>query len=69
MTPSLPDPGGSSPAGYSQQDAAPCPQVQTTSNWFLDHHNELTILQEPPPESPDLSPVELCFPPFLRGES
>lgn len=36
-----------SPDGCFQQDNAPChePHHQNTSNWFLEHVNELTILQ------------------------
>ncbi len=38
---------------YFQQDNAPCHKVQIISDWFLEHHNEFTLLKWPP-QSPDL---------------
>ncbi len=43
--------------GYFQQDNAPCHKAQIISDWFLEHHNELTLLKWPP-QSPDLNPIE-----------
>ncbi len=40
-----------------QQDNAPCHKVQIISIWFLEHDNEFTVLQWPPP-SPDLNLIE-----------
>ncbi len=34
--------------GYFQQDNAPCHKAQIISDWFLEHHNELTLLKWPP---------------------
>ena len=43
--------------GYFQQDNAPCLKTPIISNWFLEHDNEFTELQQPQtPQSPDLSP-------------
>ena len=43
--------------GYFQQDNAPCHKPQNIFNWFLEHENELTVLQWPP-QSPDFNPTE-----------
>ncbi len=43
--------------GYFQQDNAPCNKAQIISDWFLEHHNEFTLLKWPP-QSPDLNPIE-----------
>lgn len=43
--------------GYIQQDNAPCYKAHIISNWFLEHDNELPVLQWPP-QSPDLNPIE-----------
>ena len=34
-----------------------CHKAQISSNWFLEHHNEFSVLQWPP-QSPDLNPTE-----------
>ncbi len=39
---------------YFQQDNAPCHTAQITSDWFLEHDNEFTLLKWPP-QSPDLN--------------
>ncbi len=40
--------------GYFQQDNAPRHKAQITSDWFLEHDNEFTLLKWPP-QSPDLN--------------
>ncbi len=42
---------------YFQQDNAPCHKAQITSDWFLEHDNELSLLKWLP-QSPDLNPIE-----------
>ncbi len=42
---------------YFQQDNAPCHKAQITSDCFLEHDNEFTLLKWPP-QSPDLNPIE-----------
>ncbi len=42
---------------YFQQYNAPCHKAQLTSDWFLEHENEFTLLKWPP-QSPDLNPIE-----------
>ncbi len=43
--------------GYFQQDNAPCHKAQISSDLFLEHDNEFTLLKWPP-QSPDLNPIE-----------
>ncbi len=43
--------------GYFQQDNAACHKAQISSDWFLEHDNEFTLLKWPP-QSPDLNPME-----------
>ncbi len=40
--------------GYFQQDNAACQKALITSDWFLEHDNEFTLLKWPP-QSPDLN--------------
>ncbi len=42
---------------YFQQDNTPCHTAQITSDWFLEHDNEFSLLKWPP-QSPDLNPIE-----------
>lgn len=42
---------------YFQQDNAPCYIAHFILNWFLEHDNGFTVLQQPP-QSPDFSPIE-----------
>ncbi len=42
---------------YFQQDNAPCHKAHITSDWFLAHDNEFTILKWPP-RSPDFNSIE-----------
>jgi len=39
--------------GYFQQDNAPCHKAQISSNWFLEHDNEFTVLKWPPQSQPN----------------
>lgn len=43
--------------GSFEQDGAPCHQALITSNWVLEHDNEVPVLQRSP-RSPDLNPTE-----------
>ncbi len=56
-SPSLYDYSAPSSDDYFQQDNAPCHKDQIISDWFLEHHNEFTLLKWPP-QSPDLNPIE-----------
>ncbi len=46
-----------SSGGYFQQDNAPSHKAQITSDWFLEHEDEFTLLKWSP-QSPDLNPIE-----------
>jgi len=41
---------------YPSSDNAPDHKARIISNWFLEHHNEFTVLKWPP-QSPDLNPI------------
>ncbi len=45
------------PSSDVQQDNAPCHKAQISSDWFLEHDDEFTLLKWPP-QSPDLNPIE-----------
>ncbi|KAK3560338.1 hypothetical protein QTP86_006422 [Hemibagrus guttatus] len=40
-----------------QQDNAPCHKAEMVQEWFDDHNNQFEVLT-PPPNSPDLNPIQ-----------
>ncbi|KAK3534421.1 hypothetical protein QTP86_015225, partial [Hemibagrus guttatus] len=43
--------------GLFQQDNAPCHKAEMVQEWFDDHNNQFEVLT-PPPNSPDLNPIQ-----------
>ncbi|KAK3528676.1 hypothetical protein QTP70_007720 [Hemibagrus guttatus] len=43
--------------GLFQQDNAPCHKAEMVQEWFDDHNNQFEMLT-PPPNSPDLNPIQ-----------
>ncbi|KAK3541088.1 hypothetical protein QTP86_012747 [Hemibagrus guttatus] len=43
--------------GLFQQDNAPCHKAEMVQEWFDDHNNQFEELT-PPPNSPDLNPIQ-----------
>ncbi|KAK3531066.1 hypothetical protein QTP70_009444, partial [Hemibagrus guttatus] len=39
------------------QDNAPCHKAEMVQEWFDDHNNQFEVLT-PPPNSPDLNPIQ-----------
>ncbi|KAK3560207.1 hypothetical protein QTP86_000776, partial [Hemibagrus guttatus] len=44
----------------SKQDNAPCHKAEMVQEWFDDHNNQFEVLT-PPPNSPDLNPIQLLW--------
>ncbi|KAK3516869.1 hypothetical protein QTP70_027070, partial [Hemibagrus guttatus] len=46
--------------GLFQQDNAPCHKAEMVQEWFDDHNNQFEVLT-PPPNSPDLNPIQYLW--------